>query len=103
MRSKSLELFASGIPVSQTGFAFYKNTAGQSCHHVWFYPARQCLGDLPYKPPHSSFLNAPDNSKAKTILKEPVKPKDPLAEIMNDLRPENYTTSKGAMIKCQTL
>jgi hypothetical protein len=87
MRSKSLELFASEIPVSQTGFAFYKNAASQRYNHVWFYPARQSLGDLPYKPPHSSFLNAPDNSKVKTVLKEPVKPKDPLAEIMNDLRP----------------
>ena len=87
MRLKSLELFASGIPVSQTGFAFYKNAVSQRYHHVWFYPARQSLGDLPYKPPNSSFLNAPDNSKVKTVLKEPVKPKDPLAEIMDDLRP----------------
>ena len=87
MRAKALELFVSEIPVSQTGFAFYKNASGQSCHHVWFYPARQSLGDLPYKPPQSSFLNAPDSSKAKTVLKEPVKPKDPLAELMDDLRP----------------
>ena len=87
MRLKSLELFASEIPVSQTGFAFYKNAADQKGHHVWFYPARQSLGDLPYKPPHSSFLNAPENSKVKTVLKEPVKPKDPLAELMDDLRP----------------
>ena len=87
MRLKSLELFASGIPVSQTGFAFYKNAVSQRYHHVWFYPARQSLGDLPYKPPHSSFLNAPDNSEVKTVLKEPVKPKDPLAELMDDLRP----------------
>ena len=87
MRLKSLELFASGIPVSQTGFAFYKNAVSQRYHHVWFYPARQSLGDLPYKPPNSSFLNAPDNSKVKTVLKEPVKPKDPLAELMDDLRP----------------
>ena len=51
MRSKSLELFASEILVSQTGFAFYKNAAGQKCHHVWFYPAQQSLGNLPYQPP----------------------------------------------------
>ena len=88
MRSKSLELFASEIPVSQTGFAFHKNSSGQGYHHVWFYPSRKSLGDLPYQPPHSSFLNAPDNSKAKPVLKEPVKPKDPLEQVMSDLKPK---------------
>ncbi len=87
-RAKALELFVSEIPVIQTGFAFYKNAAGQRCHHVWFYPARQSLGDLPYKPPQISFLNAPDNSKAKTVIKEPVKPKDPLEQVISDLKPK---------------
>ena len=87
MRSKSLELFASGIPVSQTGFAFHKNAAGQRCHYVWFYPARQSLGDLPYQPPELPHRETDD--KAGSAPVEPERPKDPLAEIMKDLRPEN--------------
>lgn len=87
MRLKSLGLFASGIPVSQTGFAGYKNAARQRCHHVWFYPAWQSLGDLPYQPPELPHRETDD--KARPAPVEPEKPKDPLAEIMNDLRPEN--------------
>ncbi len=88
MRLKSLELFASEIPASQTGFAVYKNATDQRCH-VWFYPARQSLGDLPYKRPKIPSLYNRDNHKAKSVSTEPAKPKDPLSEIMKDLRPEN--------------
>jgi hypothetical protein len=87
MRLKSLELFVSEIPVSQTGFAFYKNAAGQRCHYVWFYPVRQSLGELPYQPPELPLRETDD--KARPAPVEPEKPKDPLAEIMSDLRPEN--------------
>ncbi len=84
MRLKTLRMFASEIPMNQTGFALFKNTNDEEYDYVWFYPSQQSLGSLPYQPPDMQFQS---NNETKPVSK-PTPAKDLLTEVINDLKPK---------------
>lgn len=83
---KEAETLIASIPVTQTGFARFKNEYSRKHENFWFYPIQQGLGSLAYRRPlfpHS------DGAVAADPFKKTTRPQDPLAKVMNDLRPEN--------------
>lgn len=82
---KAVRASAAEIPITRTAFGRFKVPHDGEYEHFWFYPIRQNLGSLTYHRP----LKVLRDKSVPQSAQPPAPVKDPILEIINDLRPKS--------------